>query len=122
MATYLDAGEYETLMRRYEIAGIKEPRQLGSIRGEGTMAYAMAQQRLGLKHTAEEVHGALDTFLKRNVDTWLGTGHSDTVARWMKIAFWQPPDDPIAMLLRCYDYLPELDRPEYPQRIAASDH
>ncbi len=47
-------------------------------------------------------------------EQWLDRGQYDTVALWMKIAFWQPGDDPVATLLRCYDYLPGFERPQYP--------
>jgi hypothetical protein len=120
LPAYLDAGEYEILMRRYEIAGLKEPQSLRSIRGEGTMAYVMAKQRLGLKYTADETRSALHAFLKRNLDSWLDSGHSNAAAQWMKIAFWQPGDDPLVTFLRCYDYLPGVERPKYPQLSAAA--
>jgi hypothetical protein len=97
------------------VAGLKPPKRLRSIQGEGTMSYVLARHRLGLEYSEEEVRAALDSFFKRNMrEQWLDRGQYDTVALWMKIAFWRPGDDPIATLLRCYDYLPEFERPKYP--------
>lgn len=113
LALYLDAGELETLIRRFESAGLAKPKNARRIKGEGTMAYVVARHRLGLEYTDEEVATALDMFLKRSVGEWM-CGHYTTVARWMKIAHWKPGDDPIATVLRCYDYLPGLNPPKYP--------
>ena len=115
LAQYLDAGEYTTLVARFEHAGIKAPQHLKNIRGEGTMAYVIARQRLGLAYGEKEVAEAIQSFLKRNVPSWLGHEWDfDATAQWMKIAFWKPGDDPIATFLKCYDYLPGIEAPAYP--------
>lgn len=111
LALYLDAGELETLIRRFESGGLSKPKNIRRIKGEGTMAYVLARHRLALEYTDEEVATALDMFLKRSVGEWM-CGHYSTVARWMKIAHWKPGDDPIATVLRCYDYLPGLKPPK----------
>jgi hypothetical protein len=112
LALYLEAGELETLSRRFERAGLSKPKNIRRIKGEGTMAYVLARHRLGFEYTDDEVATALDMFLKRSVGEWI-RGHYTTVARWMKIAHWKPGDDPIATVLRCYDYLPGLKPPKY---------
>ncbi len=114
LSEYLNAEEYEVLIRRFEQGGLKKPSNLRQIKGEGTMSYVIARHRLGLEYSAEEVQAALKSFLKRNVATWLGHGHRDTTAVWMKLAFWKPGDDPVATLLKCYNYLPGLEPPKYP--------
>jgi hypothetical protein len=112
---YLDAQEYELLIARYERSGLKKPANLQRVQGEGTMSYAIARQRLGLEYSQAEIDAALNTFFKRHVPSWLGEeGRYDDAVRWMQRAFWKPGDDPIATLLRCYDYLPGLERPKYP--------
>ena len=112
---YLDAEEYETLMRRYEGAGLTKPANLRRIQGEGTMCYVIARHRLGLDYTPEEIKAAVDTFLKRRVSRWLGyEGAYTDAAHWMKLAFWKKGEDPITTVLRCYDYLPGLKPPKYP--------
>lgn len=117
LAPYLEAESYELLIARYESAGLKKPANIRRIQGEGTMCYVMARHRLGLEYTDEEIAAALETFLKRSVKEWLGRDGSYTsAARWMKIAHWHPSDDPIATLLRCYDYLPGLKPPTYPPK------
>jgi hypothetical protein len=113
LTAYLDAEEYETLVKRFEATGLKAPRNLRQIQGEGTMSYVIARHRLGLQYTSDDIQDALDRFLKRNVPKWCDGGHVQTLARWMKIAFWKPGDDPIATLLKCYDYLPGIGPPEY---------
>ena len=117
LAHYLDAEEYQALVERYESAGLKKPKSLRHIQGEGTMAYVIARQRLGLDYTPGEIEVAIDTFFKRKIPVWLDRdGLYDTAALWMKLAFWKPGDDPIATLLKCYDYLPGVARPEDPPR------
>ncbi len=119
LAPYLERESYELLIARYESAGLKKPANIRRIKGEGTMCYVMARHRLGLEYTDEEIAAALETFLKRSVKEWLGRyGAFSTAARWMKIAHWKPGDDPIATLLRCYDYLPGLKPPKYPPKNA----
>ncbi len=111
---YLEAERYDTLIARYESARLKQPKNIRRILGEGTMCYVLARHRLGLEYTDEEIAAALETFLKRSVKEWLGRyGNFITAALWMKIAHWKPGDDPIATLLRCYDYLPGLKPPKY---------
>jgi hypothetical protein len=79
------------------------------------MCYVLARQRLGLEYSAEESHTALEKFLMGQVDTeWLAAGHYDRAAEWMKIAHWRTGDDPIATVLRCYDYLPGRIAPAHP--------
>jgi hypothetical protein len=98
-----------------ESAGLKKPVNLRRIKGERTMCYVLAQHRLGVAYANDEIAVAPQTFLKRSVKEWLGRyGAFSSAARWMKIAHWQPGDDPIATLLRCYDYLPDLRSPKYP--------
>ncbi len=110
---YLQSGQLDTLMARYESVGLTKPKSLRHIKGEGTMCYVLARHRLGLDYTDDEISQALQTFLKRCMEDWL-FGHYCTVARWMKIAHWKPGDDPIATVLRCYDYLPGRKPPKYP--------
>ncbi len=79
------------------------------------MSYVLARHRLGLEYSAEEVEKALRSFLKRNMHShWLDRGLYRRVAQWMKIAFWKPGDDPIATLLKCYEFMPEFEPPKYP--------
>jgi hypothetical protein len=77
------------------------------------MAYIRAKQALGIEYTQVAAAKALNAFLARCVPEWLSRGHFTTVARWMKIAHWQPGSDPVATILRCYDYLPGLNPPDY---------
>lgn len=112
---YLDAEAYDTLFHRFAAVGLKVPKSLPRIKGEGTMAYVLARHRLGLEYSDEEVDKALHSFLKRNVRSeWIERGGYTTAARWMKIAFWKPGDDPVATFLKCYDYLGDFDPPKYP--------
>lgn len=113
LPVYLEAQEYEKLITRFESAGLQAPASLSRIRGQGTMAYVIAKQRLSGEYDQPSVNQALKAFLSRSVPKWLGRGHFTTAARWMKIAHWQYIDDPFASLLRCYDYLSGLAPPEY---------
>jgi hypothetical protein len=114
LTDYLEAELYETVVQRFEQVGATKPANLRRIQGEGTLCYAIARQRLGLEYTTEEIGASIDTFLKRRIPQWLGgDGHWTGAARWTKLAFWKKPDDPIATVLRCYDYLPGLKPPKY---------
>jgi hypothetical protein len=115
LTEYLEAGQYERVIERFEWAGAKKPASLRHIRSEGSMCYVIARQRLGLEYTREEIDAATETFLKRSVPEWLGwQGREIDAARWMKLAHWKKGDDPTATLLRCYDYLAGLKPPKYP--------
>jgi hypothetical protein len=115
LPNYLNAEEYEILLRRFDVTKLKPATSLSHIRGEGTMAYVLARHRLGLEYSDDEVANALNTFFKRNMRaTWLDRGQYTTVALWMKIAYWKPGDDPIATLLKCYEFMPEFESPKYP--------
>jgi hypothetical protein len=116
LAPYIEAKRYETIIHRYESSRLTPPKNIRRIQGEGTMCYVMARQRLGLDYTTEEVEAALNTFIKRRIGDWM-EGLYTTAARWMKIAHWKPGDDPIATILRVYDYLPELEPPKYPPDV-----
>ena len=119
LAPYLEAEEYEVLIARFEHAKLKPPKRMSSIRSEGTMAYVLAKYRLGASYTESDAQAALNAFLKHCVPAWLGhQGNYRAVARWMKIAFWKPGDDPIAAYLKCYDYLP-FDPPPYARGAVA---
>jgi hypothetical protein len=120
LTDYLEAEEYESVIARFDWAGVKKPKNLLRIQGEGAMCYAIAQQRLEIAHSTEEIETAIGTFLKRHMAGWLGSGQRDTAARWLKIAFWKKKDDPVATLLRAYDYLPDLKPPKYPPRKTAT--
>ena len=108
---YLEAQAYERVIEIFEQKAIKPPKSLKHIRGEGTMSYVLARARQTHDHSAPELQDALDRFLRRQVRYWLGYGHYTNAARWMKIAFWQTGTDAVSTLLRCYDYLPEFERP-----------
>src|SRR5262249_7342482 len=112
---YLDAGAYETALQRFA-AGRKltPPKKLAAIRNEAQMAYVISRRRLGFEYTDTEVEAASAKFLTRNVNTWLLGGHSDRVAQWMKIVYWQEGKvglSPKEALLKCYDHLPGCERP-----------
>ena len=122
LTPYLEAGEYETLIRRFETTGIAKPKDIRRIRGEGTMCYVLARHGLGLEYEPEEIAAALETFLKRSIKDWLGhLGAFSTTAQWLKIAHGKPGDDPIAVTLRAYDYLPNLEPPQYPPVVSAAE-
>ena len=108
---YLEAQAYERVNEIFGQSTIKPPKSLKHIRGEGTMSYVLACARQTHDHSAPELQDALDRFLRRQVRYWLGYGHYTNAARWMKIAFWQTGTDAVSTLLRCYDYLPEFERP-----------
>lgn len=113
MPDYLDSGELETLITRYERAGLKAPKSLRKIKEPGTMAYIIARHRLGLAYSEKEVTASLQSFLNRFIPEEVFS-HYLSVVLWMKIAHWTYDDDPVAALLRCYDYLPSVERPKYP--------
>jgi len=111
---YLNAGEYETLIARFERASIGIPRTALRAKSLGAMSYVIAKQRLGLAYSADDVATSLDAFLKRNVVAWADKSFFQYIAIWMKIAHWKPGDDATRSLLKCYDYLPGVEPPKYP--------
>jgi hypothetical protein len=110
---YLDAEDYATVIHRFEQAGIERPVDVQLIRGQGTMCYVIARQRLGQEFDADRVQASLQAFLLRRIPEMYQHADYQRIALWMKLAFWHPGDDPIATLLKCLDYLPGIHRPEY---------
>jgi hypothetical protein len=116
LPSYVNPYAYERALKTFaSCPKLLPPKSLNSIRGEARMCYVVCRHRLGREFSAEEADAALEGFLMRNVDsTWLADGHYSRAAEWMKIAHWRASDDPIAIVLRCYDYLPGRIPPAYP--------
>jgi hypothetical protein len=109
LPTYLEAGEYEVGIKRYEtIRGMAPPESPRKALGEGRMAYVMCLHREQGLYDAKEVERALRRFLRRHVPESLDGAHYSTAAQWMKIAHWDgvaSRESAHEALLRCYDYL-----------------
>jgi hypothetical protein len=115
LTDFLEAGDYQRVIERFEWAEAKKPTALRNIKGEGSMCYVIARQRLGLEYTSEEIEAATESFLKRSIPKWIGgDGRYTTAARWLKIAHWKKGDDAFATVLGAYDYLHGLKPPKYP--------
>ncbi len=116
LPSYVNAYAYERTLKTFaSCPKLLPPKNLNNIRCEAAMCYVLCRQRLGHDYTALEADAALAKFLMRNVDTeWLARGHYGRAAEWMKIAHWRAGDDPVAIVLRCYDYLPDRTPPAYP--------
>jgi hypothetical protein len=115
LTEFLEAGDYQRVIACFEWAEARKPTVLRNIRGEGSLCYVIARQRLGLEHTPEEIEGATESFLKRSIPKWIGgDGRYTTAARWLKLAHWHKGDDPFATVLGAYDYLKGLEPPKYP--------
>ncbi len=116
LATYVDAGAYQTALDRFAAtAGLTPPKSLSAIRGEAQMCYAICRQRLGQQYTDAEIMAAADKFLRRpglntGIATWLRNGHYTTAVRWIKIIHWREGDagiSPRQVVRKCYGYLKE---------------
>jgi len=115
LADYYEAREHARVCEIFEgVPGIARP-DLPDVKGEGSMAYVMCLHQLGRGYSDAEVQSATERFLKRSVPGWLDRGQFPTVARWMKLAYWRGEESRQAAwqsLLRCYDFLPGVNRPE----------
>ena len=112
---YLDAGEYVRALELFErTKGLKPPVNINKIGNEAGMVYVLSRFYLGLEYNEAEVKKALNTFLNRNVNTWLVRGHADRAALWMKIAYWNKSNEiisPREAVMKCYDHLPGVNPP-----------
>jgi hypothetical protein len=111
---YVSARALQRALEIIAMARIPEPKSLNGIRSEAQMSYALARHRLGLEFTSDEIDTALQRFLTRHMDKWLGDGHAVRAAEWMKIAYWDPSESRISphdAILKCYQHLPNCTRP-----------
>jgi hypothetical protein len=112
---YLEAGELVRACEIFETTpGLSRPTDLGAIAGEGSMAYVICLHRLGRAFAADDVQKAVRGFLARSVPDFLARGQFESVARWMKLIFWDGKESRDAAwqaLLRCYEFLPGVSKP-----------
>jgi hypothetical protein len=119
-AQVVDAGEYAWMLELFAgTRGVRPPAKPGAVRTEAETAYVIAKHKLEQEYTRPEVDAALERLLGLKMDQWLSEGHVTTAARWLKIAYWnlvsegeRPPAREV--LLRCYEYLPDVKRPSGP--------
>jgi hypothetical protein len=115
LPVYIDARCYDEALALYERHwGAKKPTGLKSIKGEAAMSYVIAAAHVRREYSDEEVSSAIDGFLRHKVPDFLEHGGYPYLARWLKIAHWS--DNPQRLsafetVRRCYDYLPNVARP-----------
>lgn len=116
LPAFIDAGEYEQATKVFGLCkALKMPNRLSQIRNEAQLCLAIAKHRLGLDYLEDEILQVCEKFMLKNMDKWLGDGHSIRAARWMKIIYWNPEPakrSPFETVLKCYDFLPNCERPE----------
>lgn len=107
LADYAALGAYEPALDVWHRCGkFERPSAVRRIAGEANMCFVVANHRLGRDYSAEDEGQGLDSFLKRNVNTvWLARNQATRMATWMKIAYWQPGDDPFETVRRCHQFL-----------------
>ena len=110
---YLVAGAHEKAIELFERAGLRPPKG-HHLTDSASVVYLIAQRHLTANYTEQDVKKSLDSLFKANVlEKWLGKGRNITVAVWMKFAFWKPNSSAMDTVLRCYDYMPALGKPEF---------
>jgi hypothetical protein len=113
---WLEAKEYARACDIFEgTPGVSKPANVHEIKDGGTLAYVICLHRLGREYTKEEVDIAVDRYLRQAVPDLLQRGQYPSVARWMKLCFWNGIETREAAwqaLLRCYDFMPGVERPK----------
>jgi hypothetical protein len=106
---YVSAQAYSRVVEICENVLNYSPQSFGlRIQTEAQMSYVIARHRMGMAYSAEDATSATRRFLDRNVDRWLGDGHSVRCAEWMKIAYCDSGEceSPRQAILRCYEHVP----------------
>ncbi|MBL8820618.1 MAG: hypothetical protein JNL58_31640 [Planctomyces sp.] len=111
----VDGRSYERVLQVFErTKKLVESSSLDKISNEAQMCFVIAKHRLGHVHTKAEVESACDKFMLKNMDKWLGNGHSVRASVWLKIIWENRGDSALApsdIVLKCYDYLRNCHRP-----------
>jgi len=114
ISAYIDAFAYEATLELIESTpGLKQPSSAKRVSGPAGMSYIIAAHHVRDEYSADEVQAALQKFLQRKMCEWVH-GHYSTLARWLKIAYFNESETPLTpkeTLLKAYDYLLDAEYP-----------
>lgn len=113
LPSYVDAGAYREALVRFFRAGFVPPESLALARGEGHLSYIYCRHRLGEEYDAQEVDAVTKSFLNRQLNSWLASGHFLRAAEWLKISYWlgdESQSSAWSTVLRCSNFVTALDR------------
>jgi len=112
---YIDAGAYQDTLHLIESPpSLKIPTSAKRVSGPVGMSYVIAAHHVHSQFTDEEMQEALQRFLKRKICEMVGKGYYEDLAHWLKIAYFNETENPLApkqALLKMYDYLIDVEYP-----------
>lgn len=106
---YLDARLYQKAIDIFlSTPSLKIPLHLNKIETEAEMVYVICKFEKGEIYEKETVITSIKSYLNRNLNKWLVSGHFTRAAQWMKIIYWKEGNvglTPQEALLKCYDHV-----------------
>ena len=106
---YVEAGLSQRVLELFERSGLGAPADPLRVVSEAQMIYLLCTNEL----VSKDVDRSLQRFLDRETGRWLGRGHFDRAARWMKVAYWNYRSSSLApreVVLACLRHVGPFSR------------
>ncbi|WP_374406912.1 hypothetical protein [Hydrogenophaga sp.] len=116
MPIAFSGGLYADAIRNFEEYHPGVVPNIRTIRSQRGVAYLLCQHKLLGMHDPEQLRKAVNRVLDVNLQSqWLGSGLYHYALHWLMIAYAEdnPQADPKTVVLKAYDHMPKVQRPEW---------
>ena len=117
MPIAFSGGLYADAIRNFEEYDPGVQPNIRTIRSARGVSYLLCQHKLLGMHDPDQLRKAVHRVLDVNLQSeWLGRyGRYDKVLHWLMIAYAEdnPRADPRQVVLKAYDHMPRVQRPEW---------
>ncbi|MBL8389353.1 MAG: hypothetical protein JNK17_14160 [Hydrogenophaga sp.] len=116
MPIAFSGGLYADAIRNFEEYRPGVVPNIRTIRSQRGVAYLLCQHKLLGMHDPEQLRKAVNRVLDVNLQSqWLGSGLYHYALHWLMIAYAEdnPQADPKTVVLKAYDHMPKVQRPEW---------
>ena len=108
-------GLYSDAIRNFEEYHPGEVPNIRTVRSQRGVAYLLSQHKLLGLHEPAALRKAISRVLDSRLQSqWLGNGQYPQSLHWLMIAHAEahPDADPLAVALKAYDHMPQVQRPQ----------
>jgi hypothetical protein len=116
MAFCFQAQQYERGIAEFERHSGGRPLALNRTLAPRHIGYALCLHHVRGQFTPDELFKAGRRMLQAHLEEdWLGSGQAIEAATWLKIVYWHrdPSLTPLQTILKAYDDMPKVQRPEF---------
>lgn len=116
MPTAFSGGLYADAIRNFEEYEPGVQPDIRKVRSQRGVAYLLCQHKLLGMHDPAQLRRAVSRVLDTNLQhQWLGTGIYSKALHWLMIAYAEdaPDADPREVVLKAYDHMPKVPRPDW---------